>query len=619
MSNRTDTRASSQPAEAGDATPATPATQGTQPERAPAGRLTWRQVAAHPFAQAALAVVLIGGGAKLLFPAGGPRDAAATDRPDRADGRALASVPADPAERVFTYNDPQQMLRTAAANAPLRASTVSLPAPAEPPAAPTRPADGQAVAFGMVTGGLDSTGKVRAFVNKGTVITTSEQIVRVNIASPDVADVNTLTPNQILVTAKKAGATQLVLWNADERSQTIDVAVAVDLTSLTDQIKQTVPNSDVTVGMSGSSVVVRGKVPDLRAADQVVALAKSYGEVVNLLEVVGGQQVTLQVRFMEVSRTALNQLGVDITSSVTNADFSIGVGSSPGRIAEKAFTLSGSGQLGEFAFEAFIDALKRNAVARVLAEPNLTVVSGQEGNFLAGGEVPIPVPQSGGGGGTTITIEYKEFGVKLKCTPVVLGDGRIRLKVAPEVSELDYENGTTVNGTTVPGTKSRKVETVVEMGDGQTFMLGGLLNRKVSARAQGTPLFGDLPVLGTLFRSTRFERSETELVILVTPKLVSPMNPDQVPAMPGEKWRYPNEAELYFNGDVGGPAQANRAAELPKPGGKPSDHKDKVDVEKPAPKFVGDHGFVEEKGDAPASQGPQRPQGSQASVEPDAR
>jgi pilus assembly protein CpaC len=214
-------------------------------------------------------------------------------------------------------------------------------------------------------------------------------------------------------------------------------------------------------------------------------------------------------------------------------------------------TIYGFGQIGNFSFEYFIAALRQNNLLRVLAEPNLMAMSGQEASFLAGGEFPVPVTQGGGQGGVAVTVEYREFGVRLRMTPVVLGDGRIRVKVAPEVSDLDFTTAVTLNGFVIPGLTSRKVETSIELGEGQTFAIAGLLNNAVTSQKQVTPLLGDLPIVGTLFRSVRYQRKETELVVLVTPRLVAPMNPGEVPPLPGEKWHDPSEYELFMDRNIG--------------------------------------------------------------------
>ena len=219
---------------------------------------------------------------------------------------------------------------------------------------------------------------------------------------------------------------------------------------------------------------------------------------------------------------------------------------------------------------------------RVLAEPNLVVYSGARGSFLAGGEFPFPVPQTASGGGiaAAITVEFKKFGVQLDFTPVVLGDGRIRLKVTPEVSDLDYSRSITLAGTVIPSITKRTLTTEIELAEGQTFAVAGLLNNRTTANKDVTPLLGDVPVLGALFRSVRYERNESELVVLVTPRLVEAMNPDQVPSLPGERWRYPSEGELLWNADLGGPA--DRASGAAQTGGKP-------------PRFRGEYGFTPAK------------------------
>jgi pilus assembly protein CpaC len=257
-------------------------------------------------------------------------------------------------------------------------------------------------------------------------------------------------------------------------------------------------------------------------------------------------------------------------------------------------TLFGAGQIGNFYFEYFIQALRQNNLMRLLAEPNLVAISGQEASFLAGGEFPIPVTQGGGGsGGVAVTIEYREFGVRLKFVPVVLGDGRIRLRVAPEVSDLDFTTAVRFNGFVVPGLNSRKLDTTVELQDGQTFAIGGLLNNAMTSSKDVTPGLGDLPVLGVLFRSVRYQRKETELVVLVTPRLVSGMNPGQVPTLPGEHWRDPNELDLFLNRDIGGEMPDSRRAATTQPIAADSDAAD-------APRYRGSYGFT------PAKQEPDR-------------
>jgi pilus assembly protein CpaC len=420
----------------------------------------------------------------------------------------------------------------------------------------------------IVADGISSDGQLHLSVNKTAVISTKVPYKRVSVGQPEIADVNPIGPGNILVTAKKVGTTQLIIWDDSDRSQVIDVTVDFDLQALTDEMKTMFPDSKIEITSLNGAIALRGHVPTLQASDQALAIASPYSQkVLNFLEISGGQQVLLEVKFAEVSRTAVSQLGVNLGYSDGRSfggsnigqvsPFSIlstGTNSSDLNIGSPtaAVTLFGRGLAGDTAIAYFVDALRQNDLLRTLAEPNLVATSGQEASFLAGGEFPVPVTQGGGSGGVAVTVEYKEFGVKLKFVPVVLGDGHIRLKVAPEVSDLDFTTAVTLNGFVIPGLNSRKLETTVELGEGQTFALAGLLNNAITSDKQVTPVLGDIPVLGALFRSVRYQRKETELVVLVTPHLVSGMNPGQVPVAPGEHWREPTETDLFLAKDIGG-------------------------------------------------------------------
>jgi pilus assembly protein CpaC len=425
----------------------------------------------------------------------------------------------------------------------------------------------------LITDGLED-GKLSLMMNKSTILSTRAAYKRVSVGSAEVAEVNPIGPNNILITAKKPGTTQLIVWDDAERSQVVDLGVQVDLGALQEQFKQQFPGSKIDVSIANGQVVLRGQAPSLVAAEQAVQLAQPYSaKVLNFLEISGGQQVMLQVRFAEVSRSATNSLGFNFGSTDGRSFFGNNIGQvSPLGIKDgggnggvslaiqtpnPSVTLFGSGALGQTAFAYYITALRQNNLLRVLAEPTLTTISGEEASFLAGGSFPVPVTQGGGagtGGGTAITVEYRAFGVKLRFTPVVLGDGKIRLKVAPEVSDLDFTTAVRFNGFVIPGLTERKLQTTIEMREGQTFALAGLLNNNVSATKDVTPVLGDLPVLGALFRSVRYQRKETELVVIVTPRLVEAMNPAQVPLLPGEKWRHPSEGDLFWQRDIGGVA-----------------------------------------------------------------
>jgi pilus assembly protein CpaC len=434
-------------------------------------------------------------------------------------------------------------------------------------------------------------GQMKLMLNKSTVIVTKTPFSRVSVGDPDVADVTPIGPTNLLVTARKPGSTQIIVWDDKDQTQTIDIQVEFDVEALRDQLEKTFPDLPLSVDSANGAVILRGIVPTLQTAEQVALIASPFApKIINTLEVAGGQQVSLQVKFAEVSRTATNQLGVNFGINDGTSVFGsnaggvspLGVdlnGAGPRQLlapSGQSIALFGAGQAGGTLFSYYIQALRQNSLLRVLAEPNLIAISGQQASFLAGGEFPIPVPQQGDSG-SAITITYKEYGVRLKFLPVVLGDGTIRLQVEPEVSDLDFANSVSVGGYPVPGLRTRRVSTTVKLADGQSFALAGLLNDTTFTRKEVTPLLGDIPILGSLFRSSRFERRETELVVLVTPRIVAPMNPGQVPALPGEKWRTPSEMELYFKGDLGGERKPDRAAE---PSG-------------PPPLFMGEYGFTQ--------------------------
>ena len=443
---------------------------------------------------------------------------------------------------------------------------------------------------GLVTSGVDSDGKVAMAVNKTTIVSTKNNIKTISAGQPDIVDAVLVSPNTLLLTAKKPGNTQVIIWDEQGQSQTIDVTVNLDIEALRSEIKKSFPDAPISVDVINGQVTLRGRVPTLKVAEQASRLAAAYTkDVINFLEVGGGQQIVLSVQFLEVNRAASNQLG--FSSYFNDGSSRLGFQNAPngnpiGSLARNlpidnvpgSASIFGNGAIGGTIFEAYVQALKQNNLARTLAEPSLVSVSGEDASFLAGGEIPIPVPQSGAGGSSTITIEYKEFGVRLKYNAVVLGNGRIRMRVEPEVSELDYSNATSVGGQPVPGIRTRKISNIVEMAEGQTLALAGLLQRGTSAASSGIPLLGDLPVVGAFFRNVKYTRTETELVVLVTPHLASAMNPDQIPNAPGDRFRYPNEAELYGLGDVGGL----------------NDPKQPIASRRgPAPRFVGPYGFNE--------------------------
>jgi pilus assembly protein CpaC len=446
----------------------------------------------------------------------------------------------------------------------------------------------------FVTDGLGADGNLDLVSGKTVVLTTRAPFKRMSIGQPDVADVNPIGPSNILVTAKKAGSTQLIIWDDQDRSQVIEISVQLDLAAVKRQIRSAFPDAHIEADALSDTILLRGQVASAQVAEQIVEMASAYGKVHNFLEVSGGQQVMLQVKFAEVSKKAEKDLGVNFggTDGVSifgnngggiNPFTFTGGGSAPLLLGvpltpSATGTIFGTGRYGNGnPFAYFIKVLRENNLLRVLAEPNVMAISGQEATFLAGGEIPIPVSQGGNSG---ISVEYHEYGIKLNFTPYVLGNGKIRLKVNPEVSDLDYANAVSIGGSPVPAFTKQTVTTTVELSEGQSFALAGLLNNNVTATTDAIPLLSDLPILGDLFRSTTYLRNETELVVLVTPKLVEPMNPGEVPSLPGEHWRYPNEVQLYLKGDLGGPM-----VERPK---QTADDKH----EGPPPQFHGDYGFA---------------------------
>jgi pilus assembly protein CpaC len=435
-------------------------------------------------------------------------------------------------------------------------------------------------------------------INRSVVVTTKVPYAKVDVGQPDVVTMIPVGPRDILLTGKKPGSTQLIIWDDQNRSQSIDITVENDLGNLRQQLAHTFPEVTIDVSSANGVVVLKGRVPTISIADQIMAVAAPYSPAppLNLMEIAGGQQVVLQVRFAEVSRSLQENLGFNVFASdgTFKLGFQNGPGGSPiGALSTKGSATAatipgnaaifGAGQFGNTSLEYFVEALRENGLLRWLAEPNVLAMSGQSADFNAGGLFPYPVPQASNGG-NLITIAFQKYGVELKFTPVVLGDGRIRLNVAPDVSSLDYTHQVTIAGISVPGLTERKLDTTVELADGQTLALAGLLQRQIIGTASITPLLGDIPILGSLFRSISYQDNDSELVVLVTPHLVGAMNPGQVPDFPGQKWRYPTEAQLFGNADMGGP--------LP-------DHKNGPNTQ--PTQFYGHYGFAPESTSADAA------------------
>lgn len=399
------------------------------------------------------------------------------------------------------------------------------------------------------------------------------RIRKVNSLNPDIANYISLSPNELLITGQKSGSTQLIVWDEADHTQIINVEVATPVAMLQKKLQTLFPSSTIKVDDVNGTVTLTGQVHDLETARRAEAAALPYSgasKIVDLMEVGGGQQVMLKVKFAEVSKQAEETLGFNFGGNDGVSIYGGNVGGNPLGItpgsagppptpnllaipagALSAASMFGTGSFGSVAFAYFVDALESNSLLRTLAEPNLVTTSGQKATFLAGGSFPYPVPQTSGGG-TAVTIQFQPYGVSLAFTPVVLGNGRIRLDVNPDVSALDFSHTVTLDGTSVPGLTDRNVHTTVELAEGQTYCLAGLLQDQVSASNSQFPFLGDIPVLGALFRSVQYQDNQTELVVLVTPVLVHAMDPADVTPVPGEHWRNPNNAQLYFLKDLGG-------------------------------------------------------------------
>lgn len=414
-------------------------------------------------------------------------------------------------------------------------------------------------------------------------------IDRAELADPEVADIRVTSPNQFVVVGKTVGATRLLLHMQDE-IRSFHILVEPNLVVLEDLIKSISPMSKVEIHSINGTIALSGQVSDAQSATRIMELAKAYqgGDIVNHLNVAGDQQTLLRVVVAEVNRKSMRSLGINwaIGGSRLSRDFFLA--NNLGQLNPTAFTSSGlpdlrqgqitysvapntNGILSNLTFgfpraelQFFMNALRENGLARVLAEPNLVAISGQTATFLAGGEVPIPVTQGGATAGA-IVIEYKEFGIRLAFTPTALGQQKMRIHVMTEISDAIPDSRQIANLPVFTFT-TRRVESTVECGSGQTFAIAGLLDERVNALASKIPGLGDLPVLGTLFSSVDYQSEKTELVVLVTPILVEPLEPDQVPAPPGSLMTHPNDLELFGLQMLEGAPRNREASDAPEEG-----------------------------------------------------
>ena len=521
-----------------------------------------------------------------------------------------------------------------------------------------------AQAQGLVAGTLEVP------LNKSQVVSTDRPIARAMVGSSEIADVLPITDRSVYVLGKKMGTTSLTLYDRVGRVISIvDISVGPDVIALAEQIGQIVPGDKVQARISNKSIVLTGMVNSAGAADRVAQLAKAYvdgkdgGEVINLISLGSSQQVMVEVRFAEVSRSTGKEIGVRASARSADGTFNglSGSGSSliPGqtsttstitnninnsntsnntRTGELTGSIAGSGfngtrhdvttingntittdqvfsgtdasiagqftgtnnitnsvgaatvgtvqtatsvlssifkmgaltggfgifskqfNIGDTTIDAVLNAMETRGLAKTLAQPTLIALSGEKASFLAGGEFPVPVAQSNtnGNGAGAITVEFKPFGVSLAFTPTVLGDNTINMVVEPEVSAIDPSSSLSVGGITIPGLRTRRASTTLELRDGESFAIAGLLSKDFETTVEQLPVLGSIPILGALFRSSSFKKGETELLIVVTPRLVQPMRPGQV-RLPTDRVLDPREGDTFLLGQPYRPTRVDPA------------------------------------------------------------
>ena len=429
---------------------------------------------------------------------------------------------------------------------------------------------------GYGSGSYRPSNQVSLSVGEGQLVNLPRNVASVWTSNPKAADVYVNGPRQINLFGKDFGDATVIATAADGSVvYGAQVRVSQNLPTINDVMRAAMPDSDVRVTTVGQTAVLTGTVAspeDAAFAGQLamaelnpgVDFSKGAGVckicVVNRVKTATPLQVTLKVRIAEVNRSLLKKIGVNLLASDPTGGFKFGLAQgsgiflpAPGETSDQAgqiirsavgTTLSGGGKLFGLDLLGSLDLAQTDGLVTTLAEPNLTALSGETASFLAGGEFPVPVAQ----GNSAISIEYKQFGVGLAFTPVVLGDGRISMRVRPEVSELSEAGSVKLGGFVVPSLTTRRAETTVELGSGQSFMIAGLLQNRNRNNIEKAPFLGDLPILGMLFRSTSYQRDETELVIVVTPYLVRPVSRQL--AIPADGYRAPTDAQLNIEGQT---------------------------------------------------------------------
>ena len=390
--------------------------------------------------------------------------------------------------------------------------------------------------------------QLHVLAHQSVLLDSPFDIKRVSIARPETADVMVVTSRQMMIIGKTFGTTTLVYWSREEVATTVEVVVGINVDLVREDLQKFAPDQTFEVTAAGDTLILTGTVPDNVIQTRLVEGARAHVKnVVNLLRVQKVEQVLLQVRVSEIDRTIAKELGFNflflgntlVGGIIPPGNFNpIGGALGGGNVLGPSLSISE--QLNAFLtkpggqdFAVFMRALDDKGGLKILAEPNLVVANGAEGKFLVGGEFPIVI-NTASGGTAAYSVTYKDYGVRLSFLPKISPNGEIYLHVSQEVSELDYANAVLLQGFRIPALKIRKAESGLQLADGQTFVLAGLLDNKVSKQVSKFPLLGDIPILGALFRSTRYQNNETELMVMVTPKIVRPLNKDEIPTLPSE-------------------------------------------------------------------------------------
>jgi pilus assembly protein CpaC len=439
--------------------------------------------------------------------------------------------------------------------------------------------------------GPNRSATVNVSIGKSADVRTDISFTDVTVGDPEIADVNVLTDKSLSILGRKSGTTRITAYGEGKTLVGMfDVEVSYDTSMLSAEITRRFSHAGIRVGTANGKILLTGNAPDAVTLDQALSVAKQFGpDVINSVSVDAPQQVMLEVRFIEASRQASRELGVQWNVFGSSGGAVIGsrqrANLLPRAAGVAAGVLSGAPPFGVAmariiadgtTIDAFINALEEQGLARSLAEPNLTALSGDTASFLAGGEYPIPVAGSLG----SVTVEFKRYGVGLAFTPTVLKGGLINLKIVPEVSQFDPNHSVNLgNGLSVPALIVRRADTTVELRDGQSFVIGGLLQNNSTTAQEQLPWVGDVPILGALFSSKSYQKSETDLAIIVTPRLVRPARPGDVVKTPLDKTLPANDIDFFLMGKSEIRREASRLAsgathpmighvlELPKTGG----------------------------------------------------